>query len=653
MTEKLKRPGQRVQMGIVRKKRMQGQRAWAMLAVETLLAVFFYTFMEWLFFVTKPSFMDVMGLGTKISILFSTSFLVNFLGLLPLLLLFALNWLFSPARAQRGILSLAAGISAVFLSVTSLLLIDNFTYTIFKYGIISTTGAARAAYGLGFFVLLLLWWRWMARRTSHRLEKPVPQVRFSRLGIASLIMLVISLFFLLAQMDFSSVLSAQVVAGTQVKRPNIILLGSDGMNAANLSVYGYSRDTTPNLRRLAQRTLFAENAFTNSGNTSGSIVSILSSKPPTRNHLIYPPDILRGKDAFQHLPGILRSLGYTNVEISFPHYADAYNLNVQNGFDRVNDRSVNQEGIFAITRLSFLSDAGYFLSILAERVTDRLFHIFFIRQMANPYQAVTSKMVNIGDRARIDDLENIIRTSKQPFFVHVHMMGTHGSRFQIPKDKQVFSAGEVENANWMPDFYDDAILTYDQLVNEVWNVLEETGQLDNTILILYTDHNEQFVTGDRIPLMIHFPQDEYAGRLRANVQNMDIAPTVLSYMNMSIPDWMEGKSLITGDVQPDRLIFSTGVVALVHGEDRVFIDETRAVPPFYQFKYLRVITCQKWYLAGLDQFDWQSGDVLNHTAPCAADTLPAPAEIRAAMLQRLASDGFDVSTLKDYFATLP
>ncbi|MBE0698603.1 MAG: hypothetical protein IH586_16925, partial [Anaerolineaceae bacterium] len=125
-------------------------RIWGLLVVETVFAIYFYALMEWLFFVTKPSFMDVIGFGEKFSILLSSAFIISFLCLLPLLVLLGISAITPSANGKSILLWVAAGVPSVFLCVTSLLLIDNFTYTIFKFGIVSTAGFYRGAYGLGF-----------------------------------------------------------------------------------------------------------------------------------------------------------------------------------------------------------------------------------------------------------------------------------------------------------------------------------------------------------------------------------------------------------------------------------------------------------------------------------------------------------------------
>jgi arylsulfatase A-like enzyme len=618
---------------------------WGRLILDAILAIYLYVFMEWLFFVTKPSFMDVMGGREKIEVLLITGLGV-FLLVLPFLLI-ALVLSYIPGISKIWKLTWLGGVivPAIFLAFTSLLLIDNFTYTVFKWGIVSTNGAWRGLYAVLVLFLGAVWYRWFFYRLTTGSGSGLSNrpLRIATSLCAGL--LVVSISLAIPKLNLGAGLGGGQQTGGIANPPNILLLGSDGVNAGHMSVYGYERDSTPNIRQLAETSLVADNAFTNSANSSGSIISMLTSKLPTQTRVIYPPDILRGPDAYQHLPGILHSKGYRTIEISVPHYIDAYTLNLQNGFDQVNQKSIDMEGIaYFSQKLPALQNVAYFSSVLVERLADRLRHIFYLRRMTNPYQEVTGEETSISDRERIDLVLRYFKESDQPLFIHVHLMGTHGGKF-YPR-QQVFSAGQEQDDPWMDDFYDDAILDYDAYAGEVIERLTEWGLLDHTIVVIDSDHGQQYVTDGRIPLIFHFPYGEYARRIHANVQMIDVAPTLLDYLGVSVPDWMDGQSLLTGEPDPTRPVFSTAISYAIRGEEGTFVLDSRNIkPPFYQFGYLRAIVCQKWYLLNLMNLEWESGEVQGHTAPCREDLMPEPEAIQAQMLDRLERDGFDVTSI--------
>ncbi len=348
------------------------------------MASYFYVFMEWIFFATKPSFLNALAVNAKIGVLFVTGGLLAFLAVIPVLVLLVIQ-LFSPPGWSKILLWAGCIIPAFLLAALSLLLIDNFTYTVFSFGIVSTRGIIRAIYAIGFVLLFLYYIRWV-NRTIHAAQKPSRLSRYMQ--FAPFALLIVSAIFILGQISTASLRGTSLSASGD-KRPNIIILGSDGMNATNLSLYGYDRDTTPDLKELAGTSLLAENNFPNGGNSAGSITSMLTSKWPEQTRVLYSPNILTGTDSVQHLPGILRKLGYRTVEIGVPNYVDSYNINMQDGFDMVNGRSIDNQPFFRIGRRLGLGDTVYFLSRLYERISDRVLHIFFLRTMENTYKLVT------------------------------------------------------------------------------------------------------------------------------------------------------------------------------------------------------------------------------------------------------------------------
>jgi len=621
--------------------------AWKSLFLWILLAGYAYAGLEWLFFITKPSFMDAVNVLERVGLLLQTGFFLAFPALVIGLVLYALDHL--PAPVGHGIpLLLAVILPALMLASISLLLLDNFTYTIFRFGIVTSLGIWRLAYGGGFLVIFILYHRRLMGALGLRGERSKPASLPGSTVVVLLGLFAVSLVSLALQLDLSSSTGSTTTADAVAdNRPNIILFGSDGLQAANLSAYGYERDTTPALRQLAAEALLAENAFPNAAHSSGSVVSILTSKLPTQTRVLYPPDILQEKDAYLHLPGILMQEGYYTVEIGVPHYIDAFTVNLQRGFDLVNNRTPDES-----SWLQFLQGAGidntiYFNSLLTERITARLNHIFYIQKMVNPIDKVTTPSDYLEDEERVEQLIEIINTSERPFFVHVHMMGTHGGNFYPQAQK--YSLGKTQDEEWMVDFYDDAVLAFDNYLRTVLDALEQSGKLDNTVLVIYSDHAMIYKVNERIPLIIRFPYGEHAGRIQANVQNLDIAPTLLDYLGMPVPDWMGGLSLLQDNIPPDRLIFSTGT--LVMSDGNLLAEKLKA--PFYQFSYFYTIRCNQWYYYETDTGKWWSLGINGHTAPCDLGDRPPDAQIQQALADLLIKNGFDIASLPLEVQTAP
>lgn len=597
----------------------------------TWFCIFLYVLFEWAFFVTKPSFMNFMDPLNQLSLLFLTN-LSFFFPVIPVfIILLLLGKLKGAQKIFQICLQLSNLIPTFFSSITCLLLFDNFTYTVFKFGIVSAHHLIRVVYLIGFLLLtLMIYKEFIAFINFSTAEK-----HFKNIWILYLLIL-IPFTTLLFRTNWENLKNRQNIYGNINSSPNIIILGCDGLTAENMSVYGYEKETTPFLKKFAESSLLAENAFTNSAKTTGSIVSILTGKLPLTTRVMYPPDILQEMDEYEHLPGILHDLGYLTIQLGVPHYVDANAENMREGFDIVNGRNISFRSFVRFIGIFDVDNLPYFWNVLIERSTDRLFHIFFLRDMPNPFQIVSLVQEQENDQKKIDNIIQTLNTTSKPVLIHAHLMVTHTPN--IGANQQNTQAADAS--------YDDAILMYDQMVEQLVRYLEESGKISNTVLILYSDHDNQWNDINRIPLIIHFPENQYKGRIKTNVQNLDIAPTILSYLGLQIPDWMKGSSLINNTLAFDRPIFATNISAFEIEGEISFLNKMLTPPPFYQFGYVDVLTCQTITRLGLQENEWQQSEISNYVSPCDTDTLPRLSVVQKLILDQLKTNEFDISSIE-------
>ena len=595
--------------------------------------VYLYVFMEWLFFATKPSFMSSMNLPQKAMVFFIASFVL----ILPIFVLAGLTILLSPfLKSLRWLVAL---VPALLLTFLALILFDNFTYVVFKFGIVTSQGVWRGMYAVGLLVVFILFVKKIWTYLQYQSSRGSVITRY-----AVLFLFAVSSVAFVSRLPRLHLTTSEALETNSSTRPNIILLGLDGVDATHMSMYGYERDTTPNLSKLSENALVAENAFSNAGKTGGSLTSLLTGKLPTETRVIFPPDILQGEDAYQHLPGLLKQLGYATVQITMPYYGDARERNLQEGFDIINFFPVNTNPLAnQFARLG--RDSSFYLTgVIIQRISERLAHIFFLKTMENPYKVVTEPAAAIHDDRRLEAMIDYLNKTKGPLFLHVHMMNTHGPEFYVPK--QHFSAGQTQDQDWMTDFYDDSIRNSDQSINELFQYLSKSGKIKNTIVIFYSDHGLQWNPLMRVPLLFWFPNGEHAGRIQENVQLLDVAPTILDYLGVPKPGWMQGQSILTSDLSPSRGILSANVGdELMITEDRRtwVVDESKISPPFYDLAKVNLIVCQKWFSLDLRNPKLAYGDIEGSTASCPQNAIPSPQHAEEILLQHLFAEHYDVT----------
>lgn len=536
-------------------------------------------------------------------------------------------------------------VPSVILACLFLLLVDNFTYTVLRFGIRDTIGLQRYAYVLLLVVLVIFCYQ-LLNTIKRNIIRPLVYRGF--VITVSCILLLSIVIALIAYGSSRRVTFVKKGEREYIEnRPNILLLSSDGLTASNMSVYGYHRDTTPFLTGLTANALLCENAFSNAGTSGASIASMFTGKLPTQTRLVYPPEILKGEDAYQHLPGILRNHGYTNIDISIRRHADPVDLNLRNSFDWANYREIDQYRVSERLSSFFGQEPSYLLQIMNDRITGRLLHIFGIRQMEDPLaEVVKIKRRFMRDSDRRETFFDLMKRYPSPIFAHIHLLGTHGPEF-FPKNR-VFSAKATQDRYWMSDFYDDSILDFDEQVKEIILGLRKRRILHNTLIVIFSDHGQRFTVNSRLPLIFLFPGGEHNGRISANVQNLDIAPTILDFLDIKQPVWMGGTSLISPEARSDRFIITVDPKHVIpEPDDEERESGTRAsAPPFYSIRTVGIIFHSKFYELDVNESLLTISNIEGHTAPCDEADLPDPQWIGQMIIDHLTDTGYETSSIR-------
>jgi len=603
------------------------------------LACTAYVFLEWVFFATKPSILSYYTATENLSILFILP-LFLFLSLLPAALVLIASDQTLLKCTRYNLVSL---ITAFIYASIALLLLDNFTNTMLGIYSGSFQGVGRFFYLAGYIALIFyLYWKSVAEENNEEDAQKLSPSSFAALG-CFIIALVCAAG--LRDVDKLGDYSGGISGNSEL--PNILILSSDGINDRNTSAFGYERDTTPFIKALKDKTLVSTNHFSNSAYTGASVISLMTGKLPATTHVIYQPDGLRGVDAYEHLPGILKKLGYRNADISVRYYADTLDMNLLEGFDDANGRGRNINHLYQVYEpvFSTYSAQGVFLRQILDRLYGRLLHILGVQDLEDAYALVTRE-VNLRKTVAIDDeriaqLYDFIDRPGQPFFLHIHLLGTHGPRF-TPKQPR-YSAGQTQNRNHMRDFYDDAIRDFDQYVEDTYALLEEKGLLDNTLVVINSDHSRNPNVGLPIPLLIDFPGDKHIGTIKENTQRIDLAPTILDFIGADIPDWMEGTSLLRLNNE-NRLLFAYGPLSFER-VDNVGFSVSEPRPPFFTLNNIYAISCDRIYQATLNKEVFRSRKIPDLESACAQSDRLTTAEVGLAMVSNLRERGYDTSSL--------
>jgi arylsulfatase A-like enzyme len=545
-------------------------------------------FSEWLFFATKPSFLLTVPVAERLWALATASAL---LGLLLVVALAPIVALFRTPRVAKAALLLARVPIAALVAITALLMVDTFTVTLFHCGVRDAdTALGRGLYGALLFFFLALGFRWTA--WLERLSTPRRRRRILAAALsAEAVVLASAALAGAGQLRLSS----PGVARDPARRYDIVLMGADGVEASRTSLYGYARNTTPFLRQMAESSLVVESAYPNSGQTTGSITSLLTGKLPTTTRVHYPPDALRATDAYEHLPGLLRRMGYRTFFAGVRNYADPLELRLIDGFDEVGSVRVAHPRLTHRVSVVTGDTAAHLLNLSVARIGERLAHVVLGIPMAHPKRQVSSGLAaRESDDGRFRELVRFLEGPGEPKFAHAHFLGTHGPDFS--PTRRTFSKPVANAPAWDRDAQDDAVLDFDDRVRELFGVLDRLGRRDRTIVVIYSDHGQLYRLDAPLPLVFMFPPGGPRGRVRGTTQLLDVAPTLLEALGVPRPSWMQGASLLGGNVTPCRSILTATSAGEVEeaptGGFRVIYEL-----PWYSLGRVALISCAgTWWL---------------------------------------------------------
>lgn len=319
------------------------------------------------------------------------------------------------------------------------------------------------------------------------------------------------------------------------ERPNILLIVMDATRAQNLSCYGYSKLTTPNLERFAERSVVYEQAIATSCWSLPTHASMFTGLYPSTHGANDQHQFL---DA--NVPIItqqLQSRGYQTVALCRKH-----DVGPATGMDRGFDAFNKARYPAPIAKLLRKADNG-----LAR---------------AFGYRDGGARHTNREIRAILPKL----KADKRPFFLFVSNLEAH-LPYRPPKAYNNFlpdlspdKIAGVNLDNWKymagqadmdaDDFailtalYDGALAYSDYRVGEILTWFEQAGLLDETMVIITGDHGENLghhqLMGHgyclydsvlRVPLIIRYPFNMVSpARVANQVQHVDLLPTILAVL---------------------------------------------------------------------------------------------------------------------------
>lgn len=168
----------------------------------------------------------------------------------------------------------------------------------------------------------------------------------------------------------------------------------------------------------------------------------------------------------------------------------------------------------------------------------------------------------LGDKSFFQQSLDVISEQNKPFYSFLITLSSHHP-YTMPDNQKVLDVGELEGTI-MGD-YIHAVHYVDAAIGSLVERMKEEGLWDNTILLMYGDHDnsikdqklfEQFLGKPlseleytkmmkQVPFIVHMPRGENAGTYTNVGGQTDVTPTVMHLLGISTGDkYMIGSPLV-------------------------------------------------------------------------------------------------------------
>jgi arylsulfatase A-like enzyme len=338
--------------------------------------------------------------------------------------------------------------------------------------------------------------------------------------------------------------------------PNVLLITLDTVRAANLSLYGYARQTTPRIDRFAARGSVFERAITSSPWTLPSHASMFTGRWPHELSANYTSP-LDGR--YPTLAEYLAGKGYTTAGFVANLGYCGYETGLGRGFHHYEDypRSLGQ----------IMSS-----STLVRTVADN----FRLRKWLQNDQHLNRIS---ADALNARALAWLSTARRGPFFLFLNYFDAHEPYLPPPPFDRQFGPGRhrgqyspLHRWLWDPklasttldpaerqeeiDAYDGSLAYLDLHVGRLLDELDQRGILSNTVVVITADHGEEFGehgtyehgyslyrAGVQVPLIVVSPGVQGSQRITTAVSLRSLAATIADLVGLGEGAPFPGQSL--------------------------------------------------------------------------------------------------------------
>lgn len=388
----------------------------------------------------------------------------------------------------------------------------------------------------------------------------------------------ISFFFLLAALLATALLIALPRPPEAAKRLNVVIISIDSLRADHMGLYGYARDTTPNLDRFAAGAAVFDRYFSTSALTPVSEASVQTGAYPLRTGVInfassFSPgvttiaEILHANGWRTAAFGSSPEFNAATLRPGFSKGFDAYSMYAPAAPEAaVLDSSFVRSGLSNAWRTALFGSAVRIGSQppsarrtavpvtsaadwIGDVPSDAPFFLWLaVGSVHWPYGQYAP--ARFSDPS-YDGFLDAARYAKDPashgVSVFTGLYGTVYGGKRYGPDGEVLSTDLTRDFAHLADSYDDGVYDTDRQLAPLLRLLSSPEFRTNTVVIIESEHGEDLGdhgyiahydvlgTQTHVPLIIRAPGVP-AARIGSLASGVDVAPTLYSLLGLAAPE---------------------------------------------------------------------------------------------------------------------
>lgn len=331
------------------------------------------------------------------------------------------------------------------------------------------------------------------------------------------------------QLSFSRIIKEQPHRLSAEQRPNVVFIMLESLGTTAVGAYGNPLKPTPNLDQLAADSWFFRHFYVPVTGTAKTVWASISGVP----------DVSRQETATRN-PLITRQHTLIN---DFPDYQKIYAIGGNSGWANMN-ALIRQ----SIDGVQLYEEGGW--------------------------KAKNVDVWGISDLDLFKETDHILRElpKDRPFFAYIQTAGNHRP-FTIPADNDGFEVierplEEVQAAGSRTLAQYNAVRLLDFNIGKFFEMAKAGGYYDNTIFVLFGDHNTRIANIDymapafdqlglesnNVPLFIHAPKLLAPRQFEQAVGLADLLPTVAGLLGVEYQTRSMGRDLLMPAPEGERVV---------------------------------------------------------------------------------------------------